>query len=154
MIYELFRMACLVLVVFVGYNLLAAVLRPWWYRRKPLIWANQNRRIVDKPWGHEDIWAHTDRYVGKLLHIKAGHQLSKQYHCYKDETIIIISGQMELALEKKADKCFLPMYPGDSYHIEPYTIHRMIAITDVIVAEVSTIELDDVIRLEDKYGRS
>ena len=154
MIHDLFWLVCFLLMVFVGYNLFNALFRPWWYRRKPLIWANQNRRIVDKPWGHEDIWAHTNRYVGKLLFIKAGHQLSKQYHCYKDETIIIISGQMELALEKNTNKCFLPMHPGDSYHIEPYTIHRMIALTDVVVAEVSTTELDDVVRLEDKYGRS
>lgn len=143
-----------IFLVLVGFYLFNAILRPWWHRRKPLIWTTQNRERVDKPWGHEDIWASTDKYVGKLLHIKAGHSLSKQYHRHKDETILIISGNMELTLEKNNEIVCLSMVPGDNYHIEPFTIHRMTAITDVVVAEVSTPELADVVRLEDKYGRA
>jgi mannose-6-phosphate isomerase len=110
-------------------------------------------RRVDKPWGHELIWAETPRYVGKLLHIQAGHRLSRQYHRVKEETLLIQSGEMELevgpneAIEKRR------MVKGDVFHVKPGTIHRMIAVTDVDVIEVSTPELDDVVRLEDAYGR-
>lgn len=110
-------------------------------------------RRVDKPWGHELIWAETPRYVGKLLHIQAGHRLSRQYHRVKEETLLIQSGEMELeigpleTLEKRR------MMKGDVFHVRPGTIHRMIAVTDVDVIEVSTPELDDVVRLEDVYGR-
>ncbi len=110
-------------------------------------------RRVDKPWGHELIWAETPRYVGKLLHIQAGHRLSRQYHRVKEETLLIQSGEMELeigpqdAVEKRR------MIKGDVFHVVPGTIHRMIAVTDVDVIEVSTPELDDVVRLEDVYGR-
>jgi mannose-6-phosphate isomerase len=110
-------------------------------------------RRVDKPWGHELIWAETPRYVGKLLHIQAGHRLSRQYHRVKEETLLIQSGEMELevgpneAIEKRR------MVKGDVFHVKPGTIHRMIAVTDVDVIEVPTPELDDVVRLEDAYGR-
>jgi len=110
-------------------------------------------RRVDKPWGHELIWAETSRYVGKLLHIRAGERLSRQYHRIKEETLFLQSGEMDLevgpleALERKR------MVKGDVFHVKPGTIHRMIAVTDVEVMEVSTPELDDVVRLEDVYGR-
>jgi len=110
-------------------------------------------RRVEKPWGWEIVWAETDRYVGKVLHIEAGHKLSRQYHERKDETFYVQSGTMQLELGDGAARETLEMKPGDSYHCAPRTIHRMIATTDVDVIEVSTPELDDVVRLEDAYGR-
>jgi mannose-6-phosphate isomerase-like protein (cupin superfamily) len=110
-------------------------------------------RRVEKPWGHELIWAHTSRYVGKILHIKAGHRLSRQYHRVKDESLLVQTGEMDLeigqgdAIERRRMKA------GDGIHITPGMIHRMIAVSDVDVIEVSTPELDDVVRLEDSYGR-
>jgi mannose-6-phosphate isomerase len=108
---------------------------------------------VEKPWGHELWWAHTDRYVGKLLHIKAGTQLSLQYHVEKDETIHLWSGRMVLVLKDGAKLLDHPMQPGDSYHVRPGTVHRMRAVTDCDVLEVSTPEVEDVVRVEDDYGR-
>jgi quercetin dioxygenase-like cupin family protein len=111
-------------------------------------------RRVEKPWGHELIWAETPRYVGKVLHIKAGERLSRQYHRVKEETLLIQTGEMLLevgpaeAIEQRT------MRPGDVFHVAPGTIHRMIAVTDVDVLEVSTPELDDVVRLDDVYGRA
>jgi quercetin dioxygenase-like cupin family protein len=109
---------------------------------------------VDKPWGHEIIWAHTDRYVGKLLFIKAGERLSLQYHQQKDETVYVLSGKMAFEVgptgQPRED---LILKPGDAFHITPHTVHRMIALEDTQVLEASTPELDDVVRLEDKYGR-
>ena len=110
-------------------------------------------RRVEKPWGHEIVWAETDRYVGKVLHIKAGHKLSRQYHERKDETFYVQSGEMHLEIGETGAVRTLEMKQGDAYHCEPNTIHRMIASTDVDVIEVSTPELDDVVRLEDAYGR-
>jgi mannose-6-phosphate isomerase len=110
-------------------------------------------RRVEKPWGYELIWAETDRYVGKVLHITKGQRLSRQYHLKKDETFLIQSGEMDLEIGKGADIETLRMKPNDSYHCRPNTIHRMVAVTDVDVIEVSTPELDDVVRLEDAYGR-
>ena len=110
-------------------------------------------RRVEKPWGWEIVWAETDRYVGKVLHIKAGHKLSRQYHERKDETFYVQSGTMDLELGDGNARETVPMKPGDSYHCAPRTIHRMVATTDVDVIEVSTPELDDVVRLEDAYGR-
>jgi quercetin dioxygenase-like cupin family protein len=110
-------------------------------------------RRVDKPWGHEIVWAETARYVGKILHIRAGQRLSRQYHQVKDETLLLQTGEMILeigaadAIEAKR------LNAGDTFHVTPGTIHRMIAVTDVAVLEVSTPELDDVVRLEDVYGR-
>jgi mannose-6-phosphate isomerase-like protein (cupin superfamily) len=112
-------------------------------------------RTVDKPWGHELIWAHTDRYVGKILHIKKGHALSLQYHVKKDETIFIQSGKMRF--EHFADgeePKHTDLGPGEAFHITPHLRHRMIALEDTDVLEVSTPELDDVVRLEDRYGRA
>jgi len=111
-------------------------------------------RTVSKPWGHELIWAHTDRYVGKILHIKAGEALSLQYHRVKDETIMVLSGK--LAFESFADgdaPNTRELGPLEPFHVTPGLRHRMIAIEDTDVIEVSTPELDDVVRLEDRYGR-
>jgi mannose-6-phosphate isomerase len=109
---------------------------------------------VDKPWGHEVIWAVTDRYVGKVLHIKAGQKLSLQYHKKKDETVMVWSGRMKFEhFAEGQPPQFKEMGPGDAFHVTPLLRHRMIAIEDTDVFEVSTTELDDVVRLEDAYGR-
>ncbi len=112
-------------------------------------------RRVAKPWGYELIWAETDRYVGKILHVEAGHALSLQYHERKDETIYVLSGRLlfehgalgEAPLER------VTLEPGESFRIRPRLRHRMIAETDCDILEASTPELDDVVRLEDRYGR-
>ncbi|RKH37384.1 cupin domain-containing protein [Corallococcus sicarius] len=109
---------------------------------------------VEKPWGHELIWAHTERYVGKLLHVKAGHKLSLQFHNRKDETIHVQSGKLLFVVDEGQGLIEKEMNPGESYHITPLTKHRMVAITDCDILEVSTPELDDVVRLEDSYGRA
>ena len=111
-------------------------------------------RRVEKPWGHELIWAHTERYVGKTLHIKAGHALSLQFHRIKDETLHCLSGDLELELDEGAGLFRRKLAPGDSYRVATGTKHRMIAVSDVDVLEASTPELDDVVRLEDRYGRA
>jgi len=118
---------------------------------------------VEKPWGYELHWAKTERYVGKVLHIKAGHALSLQYHNLKDETIFLHSGQMLFEIGKEGGQLTKrqevgplekrEMTPGDSVHVAPLTVHRMTAIEDCDVLEVSTPELDDVVRIEDRYGR-
>ena len=111
-------------------------------------------RRVDKPWGYEIIWAHTDRYVGKILHVKAGHALSLQYHERKDETIHLLAGEMRFWAGPAADQLELvPLRAGESYRIRPGTVHRMEAVTDVDILEASTPELDDLVRLQDRYGR-
>ena len=109
---------------------------------------------VSKPWGHELIWARTDRYVGKVLHIRAGEALSLQYHRVKDETIMVLEGELQLVyFADGEDPRSRVLAPGEPFHITPGLRHRMIAISDVDVLEVSTPELDDVVRLEDRYGR-
>ena len=108
---------------------------------------------IEKPWGYELHWAKTDRYVGKVLHITAGHALSLQYHNRKDETIFLYSGKMLFEIEQNGQLAARQMQPGDSVHVTPKTVHRMTAIEDCDVLEVSTPELDDVVRLEDRYGR-
>jgi len=110
---------------------------------------------VEKPWGHELIWAHTDRYVGKILHISAGESLSLQYHERKDETIHVLRGRM-VFLVGRADEDLRrqELEEGMSFRIRPGTRHRMEAITDCDLLEASTPELDDVVRLEDRYGRA
>jgi mannose-6-phosphate isomerase-like protein (cupin superfamily) len=110
-------------------------------------------RRVEKPWGYEIVWAETTRYVGKILHIAAGQRLSRQYHVKKDETFLVESGEMNLEIGQGDDLRVLQMKARDSFHCAPGTIHRMVAVTDVDVLEVSTPELDDVVRLEDAYGR-
>jgi mannose-6-phosphate isomerase len=113
-----------------------------------------SERRVEKPWGYEIIWAHTPRYVGKILHITKGHRLSRQYHKVKEETLRMLSGRMDLEVGPDDARTTLHMKPGDVFHVRPTTIHRMIAIEDTDVLEVSTPELDDVVRLEDNYGRT
>jgi quercetin dioxygenase-like cupin family protein len=110
---------------------------------------------VEKPWGHELIWAHTDRYVGKILHIKAGQALSVQYHERKDETVHLLSGEMIYWVQLPGDTELRDqqLRTGDSFRITPGTIHYMEAVTDCDVLEASTPELDDVVRLKDRYGR-
>ena len=115
---------------------------------------SNNDKIVDKPWGHEIIWAHTERYVGKILHINKGESLSYQYHVVKDETIRVLTGVLEMDVERDGERQKLRLAPGDSLHIVPGMKHRMIAVEDCDVLEVSTPELDDVVRLEDRYGRA
>ena len=109
---------------------------------------------VEKPWGHELIWAVTDRYVGKVLHIKKGERLSLQYHNKKDETIHVQSGRLLFVVDEGKGLVEREMKPGESYHVKPLMKHRMVALTDCDVLEVSTPELDDVVRLEDSYGRA
>ncbi len=110
-------------------------------------------KTVPKPWGHETIWAHTDRYVGKVLHIKAGHALSVQYHDRKDETVHLLSGELVYRVQKGATLEDMHLKAGESFRITPGTIHQMEAVTDCDVLEASTPELDDVVRLSDRYGR-
>jgi mannose-6-phosphate isomerase len=109
---------------------------------------------VEKPWGHELIWARTERYVGKVLHIKAGHALSLQYHRVKDETVSVFAGTLRMLIGEGAEQVELLLEPGHSLHITPGMRHRMVAVTDCDVLEASTTELDDVVRLEDRYGRA
>ena len=117
--------------------------------------ANFKSTIVDKPWGHELIWAKTDRYVGKILHVRAGEALSLQYHRVKDETIMVISGRMRFEFFAEGEPpSFLELGPREPFHVAPGLRHRMIAIEDTDVLEVSTTELEDVVRLEDRYGRT
>ena len=108
---------------------------------------------VPKPWGYELIWAKTDRYVGKILHINRGERLSLQYHEMKEETLYVVEGELLLTIEYEGDRREMPLRKGESFHIPPRLIHRMFAVADTDVAEVSTPELHDVVRLEDRYGR-
>ncbi len=109
---------------------------------------------VDKPWGYELIWARTDRYVGKILHVRGGESLSLQYHRVKDETIRVLSGRLKL--EVAAEDGVLTasiLDAGSGAHIPAGTRHRMEAVEDCDILEVSTPELDDVVRVEDRYWR-
>jgi mannose-6-phosphate isomerase len=111
-------------------------------------------RRVEKPWGYELIWADGPRYVGKILHIEHGEQLSYQYHRQKDETIYVFGGILELQVASAdGPRETLRLQPGQSFHIPPGLRHRMSAIETCDVLEASTPELDDVVRLEDRYGR-
>jgi quercetin dioxygenase-like cupin family protein len=111
-------------------------------------------RRVEKPWGYELIWAETSRYAGKILHIERGQQLSYQFHRHKDETIHLLSGLLELQVATPdGPRQTLRLQPGQSFHIAPGLRHRMTAIETCDVLEASTPELDDVVRLEDRYGR-
>jgi mannose-6-phosphate isomerase len=108
-------------------------------------------KIIDKPWGYEVLWSKTDKYAGKLIHINKGQKLSLQYHNVKDETIYVLKGTLYLVYHHDV----IEMNPGDSQHIPAGVTHRMIAPEhcDVELMEVSTPELDDVVRLQDEYGR-
>lgn len=109
---------------------------------------------VDKPWGHELIWARTDRYVGKILHVKAGHILSLQYHNHKDETMHVLRGELILRTGSGDTLASRPFRAGESVHIPAKLVHQIEAVVDTDVLEASTPELDDLVRLEDRYGRS
>lgn len=111
-------------------------------------------RRVDKPWGHEFIWAHTDRYVGKILVIETGRRLSLQKHEIKDESILVRSGRLRLFLEGDDGVVRVEeLGPGEHRHVRTGRIHRYEAIERCELVEVSTPELDDVVRLEDDFGR-
>jgi mannose-6-phosphate isomerase len=117
--------------------------------------AGHGGRRVDKPWGYELIWAETERYVGKILHVERDQQLSYQYHQRKDETIYLLSGVLDLEVgTADGERQTIRLVPGQSYHITPHLRHRMTAVETCDVFEVSTPELDDVVRLEDRYGRA
>ena len=110
-------------------------------------------KTVPKPWGHETIWARTDQYVGKILHIKAGEALSVQYHNVKDETVYLLSGQLMYRIWEDDKPRNVDLQVGQAFRITAGTIHQMEAVTDCDVLEVSTPQLDDVVRLTDRYGR-
>ncbi|HEY1419227.1 MAG TPA: cupin domain-containing protein [Candidatus Dormibacteraeota bacterium] len=111
---------------------------------------------VDKPWGYELRWATTDRYLGKVLHITRGEALSLQYHERKDEYLYVASGSVEIELAAEGDSELGKhrMEVGDTLHIAPGTRHRLTALEDTDIFEVSTPEVEDVVRLEDRYGRA
>jgi mannose-6-phosphate isomerase len=115
--------------------------------------ANESR--VDKPWGYEIRWAITDRYLGKIIHVKRGEALSLQYHERKDEWLLVSKGAVDFEmgrLDGELEK--VRLQAGDSVHLPPRTRHRVTAVEDTDIFEVSTPEMDDVVRLEDRYGRA
>ena len=114
----------------------------------------ESPRRVEKPWGYELIWAETDEYAGKILHVRAGEALSLQYHEVKDETLFLLKGCLLLQAGGSANELIdYRMLEGQSFHMPTGTVHRMIAETDCDVLEVSTPHLEDVVRLKDRYGR-
>ncbi len=117
-------------------------------------WAVEPRR-VDKPWGYELIWASTNDYVGKLLFVKAGESLSLQFHREKDESWLVQSGRAKLELGSAGAAILNEevVSAGASFRFRPGTVHRITALEDTTILEVSTPHLDDVVRLEDRYGR-
>jgi mannose-6-phosphate isomerase len=117
-------------------------------------WAFDVRR-VDKPWGHELIWALTETYCGKLLFVKAGHSLSLQFHREKDESWLVQSGRCRIELGNTGDAVLSEeiVAAGAAFRFRPGTVHRITAVEDTTILEVSTPHLDDVVRLEDRYGR-
>ena len=118
-------------------------------------WAFDARK-VEKPWGYELIWAETDEYIGKLLFVKAGESLSLQFHNVKDESWLVQQGRAKLELGSAGDAMLKQevIGPGATFRFRPGTVHRVTAIDDTKIVEVSTPELDDVVRLEDRYGRA
>ena len=117
-------------------------------------WAFQPRK-VEKPWGYELIWAEGERYVGKVLFVKAGESLSLQFHRVKDESWLVQGGRAKLELGSAGDAVLKEevIGPGATFRFRPGTVHRVTALEDTTIVEVSTPELDDVVRLEDQYGR-
>lgn len=116
--------------------------------------SNLDPRRVEKPWGYELWWADTDAYAGKLLHVKAGQQLSLQVHREKDESSYLLSGRLRLTRGPEPDDLHEQVIePGHAWRVEPGTVHSIEAIEDSVVLEVSTPHLDDVVRLQDRYGR-
>jgi mannose-6-phosphate isomerase len=117
-------------------------------------WAFEPRK-VEKPWGYELIWAHADQYVGKVLFVKAGESLSLQFHREKDESWLVQSGRAKLELGSAGDAVLKEeiIGAGAAFRYRPGTVHRVTALEDTTILEVSTPHLDDVVRLEDRYGR-
>jgi mannose-6-phosphate isomerase len=112
------------------------------------------QKRISKPWGHEIVWSHCQKFVGKILCINGGHKLSRQYHEFKEETIFVLSGTLLLEIGMGENLTKEDLKIGQAYHITPGTIHRFCApYGDVELSEVSTPELDDVVRLEDDYDR-
>ena len=111
-------------------------------------------RRVEKPWGYELIFAETERYAGKILHLEGGHSLSLQYHERKDETLYVLRGEILLQVEVGGEMKEMRLREGDSYRIRPGVRHRLGAERSGDLVEVSTPELNDVVRLEDAYGRA
>ena len=115
---------------------------------------NLRARVVDKPWGHEEVFAETPNYVGKILFIRKGEALSLQYHEVKEETLRVLDGELELVVGRDPQSLESHLLDrGAVFHVTPGTLHRMIAVSDCSLLEVSTNHLDDVVRLEDRYGR-
>ena len=112
-------------------------------------------RRIEKPWGHELIWAVTDLYVGKVLFVAAGHSLSLQFHREKDEAWYVQSGRAKVELGEAGEAVLVEeiVTAGAAFRFEPGTVHRVTALEDTTILEVSTPHLDDVVRLEDSYGR-
>jgi mannose-6-phosphate isomerase len=108
---------------------------------------------VAKPWGYEIIWARTERYVGKILHVEAGHVLSLQYHERKDESIYVLSGEIILRVQQGETLIERRLGQGEAFHIQPKVIHQFEAVVTSDLLEASTPEIDDVVRLKDRYGR-
>ena len=117
-------------------------------------WAFDARK-VEKPWGYELIWAHADTYVGKVLFVKAGESLSLQFHRQKDESWLVQEGRARVELGSVGDAILKEevVSPGAAFRLRPGTVHRVSALEDTTIVEVSTPHLDDVVRLEDRYGR-
>jgi mannose-6-phosphate isomerase-like protein (cupin superfamily) len=112
-------------------------------------------RRVDKPWGYELIWADTELYVGKILHVNAGEALSVQMHEKKDETLHLLSGELILLAGASPERLEAVAFrEGESFRVRPGTVHMIEAVTDVDVLEASTAHLDDVVRFSDRYGRA
>ena len=118
-------------------------------------WAYETER-VEKPWGYELIWAVSDVYVGKVLFVRAGHSLSLQFHKLKDESWYVQGGRAELELADAGQAVLVSeiVSAGAAFRFRPGTVHRVTALEDTTILEVSTPELDDVVRLEDRYGRA
>jgi len=111
-------------------------------------------RKVEKPWGYEEIFAETNDYVGKILFVRQGEALSLQYHEVKEETLRVLEGTLDLVTGPDIERLKNHQIgPETVFHIPPRTLHRMVAVTDCLLLEVSTTQLDDVVRLEDRYGR-
>jgi mannose-6-phosphate isomerase-like protein (cupin superfamily) len=109
---------------------------------------------VEKPWGYELRFVRTDRYAGKVLFIRAGHQLSLQFHRRKDEAFLVHEGKLELVLGQGEGQRVVPLSRGEAWRVTPGTVHRFRALTDCLLFEVSTPELEDVVRIEDDFGRA
>jgi mannose-6-phosphate isomerase len=112
-------------------------------------------REVSKPWGSELWFAHTDRYAGKILRVNAGQRLSVQYHREKDETSFLLSGRVKVSQGPSVDEMReREVGPGEAWRSEPNVVHTIEALEDSVVLEVSSPELDDIVRLDDRYGRT